>query len=196
MLTPSLICRVQGPGTIFLLPLQPGSLPKPSSVPSSLAVACAVLGWGWLLQARGCDCGRGIEVRRAPWPRGDTAWEGCNALCCQCFTQMLNFLQELPSSDGTEPCPKSLAVTQKGAGLLPSWEAAAFGALYRDTGEALVGSQGAVALPASSRALYADVFHPRKHLGLLWCFWGDLVWIHRFMTARKHKSTGAGQVRL
>lgn len=46
---PSLLCLVQGPGTIFLLPPRlsvPGSLPKPSSAPSSLAVDCAKLGEG------------------------------------------------------------------------------------------------------------------------------------------------------
>lgn len=51
-------------------------------------------------------------------------------------------------------------------------------------------------LLASLRALYADVFHPRKHLGVLRCFWGDLVWVHRFMTMGKHKSTAAGQVQV
>lgn len=119
-------------------------------------------------------------MRGAPCPRDDRAWEGRvfwgRGRVLQCFIQMLIFLQEPPSSHATKPCPKSPAVTQEGADLLQSWEAAAFGAIHRDTGEALVGSQGAASSRGGTTCIVQSslcrCFSPKESAGIAPVFLG------------------------
>lgn len=121
-------------------------------------------------------------MRKAPCPREDSLGRegplgGLQCPCCQSFTQVLIFLQEPPSSGVTKPCPKSPAVTQKAAGLLQSRAAAAFGAILRDTGEALVGSQGAASSRGGTTCIIQSslcrCFSPKETSGIALVFLGQ-----------------------
>lgn len=199
-----------GPWHNFLPPTTTVSAWEPSQTrfgPIKAAGDCAQLGVGmaapssglWWQEGDWAEGGLHATERTQPGEGGASGW-GCNALAAnvlhRCSSSSKN--RQAQVSLNLVPNPqlwhRKVQICSK-AGSSSFWSHSR--GYWRSPGWV----SGCSFQPGWHYLHHSDLFmqmgfHPRKHLGLLWCFGGDLVRVHRFMTVGKHKSRAAGQVRL